>query len=98
MARPANAPDPEGEQVDFPARYSAAVHRAIDHVLSSLDRRPDLEEVAERAGFSPYHFHRIFRSLMGETLHAFVQRLRLERALALLSHGPPRSWTDIAHE
>ncbi len=98
MANPANAPGPEFGGNPAPARYQAAVNRAIDYVLNSLDRRPDLGEVAEQAGFSPHHFHRIFRSLVGETLHAFVQRLRLERALALLSHGSPRSWTEIAHE
>ena len=46
-----------------------------------------LEEVAKVACFSPYHFHRIFRAVVGETLHDFVKRLRLERALYLISHA-----------
>jgi AraC family transcriptional regulator len=33
---------------------------------------------------------------VGETLHAFVRRLRLERALHLMSHDRRRSLTEIA--
>ncbi|MDF1838231.1 MAG: GyrI-like domain-containing protein, partial [Planctomycetota bacterium] len=43
-----------------------------------------------------FHFHRIFKSLMGETLQHFVKRHRLQRALQLMSHGRKRSLTDIA--
>lgn len=40
----------------------------------------------QTACFSPYHFHWIFRALMGETLASFVRRVRLERSVYLLSH------------
>ena len=39
---------------------------------------------------------RIFRALVGETLHAFVKRVRLERALTLMSRRDGSSLTDIA--
>jgi AraC family transcriptional regulator len=42
------------------------------------------------------HFHRIFRALMGETLAAFVKRVRLERAVHLLSHRSGVRFTEIA--
>ena len=51
---------------------------------------------AAAAGFSSFHFHRVFKSLLGETLNQFVKRLRLERALYLMSHAPNRSLTDVA--
>jgi AraC family transcriptional regulator len=57
-----------------------------------------LETVSEVAGFSPFHFHRVFKGLVGETLNQFVKRLRLERALYLMSHASNRSLTDIALE
>ncbi|MCP4205347.1 MAG: helix-turn-helix domain-containing protein [bacterium] len=41
-------------------------------------------------------FHRVFRSILGETLGQFVKRLRLERALRMLSHQQHRSLTEIA--
>jgi AraC family transcriptional regulator len=72
------------------------VNRALDHIVRNLDRPLRLEEVAERAFFSPFHFHRVFKAVVGETVADFVKRLRLERALHMLSHGPRHSLTEIA--
>lgn len=75
--------------------YVHRVNRAIDHVTRNLAHPLKLEEVAKVAAFSPFHFHRIFRAMVGETLHGFVKRTRLERALYLMSHGK-RTLTEIA--
>ena len=76
--------------------YVARINRAVDYITAHLDRPLGLEEVARVACFSPFHFHRIFRGLMGETLAAFVKRVRLERALYLLSHRDHPKLTDVA--
>lgn len=76
--------------------YVERVNRAIDYVLQNLDQPLQLETLAGVACFSPFHFHRVFRSLLGETLNQFIKRLRLERALTMLSHSRRRSLTDIA--
>jgi AraC family transcriptional regulator len=83
------------------ATYVARVNRAIDYILRNLDQSLKLEVVAQAAGFSPFHFHRIFRSLTGESLKEFVKRVRLERAVALLTRQDwatrrRPSLTDIA--
>jgi len=78
--------------------YIERTNAAIDHIVRNLAQNLSLEEVALVAGFSPYHFHRVFRALVGETLNQFVKRLRLERAVYLMSHSPSRSLTDIALE
>jgi AraC family transcriptional regulator len=72
------------------------INRAIDHVTRNLAEPLRLEEVAKVACFSPCHFHRVFRAVVGETLHDFVKRLRLERALYLMSHGGGMSLTGVA--
>lgn len=76
--------------------YVARVNRAIDHIVQHLAEPLQLEDVARVACFSPFHFHRIFRSLVGETLAAFVKRVRLERAVVQLSHRPGATLTEIA--
>ncbi len=76
--------------------YVERVNRAIDHVTRHLADPLPLDDVARVACFSPFHFHRIFKALTGETLHAFVKRLRLERALFLMSNQPGASLTDLA--
>ena len=75
--------------------YLARVNRAIDHITAHLSDPLRLEDVAKVACFSPFHFHRIFRATVGETLHDFVNRARLDRAVYLMSHTD-RALTDIA--
>ena len=76
--------------------YVERVNRAIDYIVRNLAQPVRLEEVSEAACFSPFHFHRVFKALLGETLNQFVKRQRLERALYLMSHAPKRSLTDVA--
>jgi AraC family transcriptional regulator len=76
--------------------YARRINRAIDHIVRNLARPLRLDEVADAACFSPFHFHRVFKALLGETLNQFVKRQRLERALYLMSHAPRRSLTDVA--
>lgn len=76
--------------------YVVRINRAIDHITRNLADPLPLDEIARAAAFSPFHFHRIFRALVGETVHAFVKRVRLERTVTLMSQRPDASLTDIA--
>jgi len=78
------------------AEYQARINRVIDHIEANLGRELGLEELARVACFSPYHFHRIFRALVGEPLSQFVRRIRLERAAGQLASQPHKPVTDIA--
>lgn len=72
------------------------VNRAVDHILRELAQPLSLQAVAAVAGLSPFHFHRVFKAVLGETLKQFVRRQRLERALHQMSHAQPRSLTALA--
>ena len=50
------------------------------HIQQHLDKRIELDELVRIAHFSPYHFHRLFRGMVGESVMEHVRRLRLERA------------------
>src|SRR4030095_12878940 len=76
--------------------YVDRINRAVDYITRNLGKPLRLEAVDRVACFSPYHFHRIFRALMGETLASFVKRVRLERSVFLLSHRNGARFTDIA--
>jgi len=60
--------------------YAARILRVLVHLQSRLDDELSLDELAAVACFSPFHFHRVFRGLVGESVMAHVRRLRLERA------------------
>jgi AraC family transcriptional regulator len=51
-----------------------------------LDRSVSLAEIAREACLSPFHLHRNFRALFGETPHQYVLRLRLDLAADRLRH------------
>ena len=62
-------------------------HRSLEEmapllvqVQRDLDEDLDLNTLARRFGHSPFHFHRRFKEVVGETPRQYVQRLRLEKA------------------
>jgi AraC family transcriptional regulator len=63
-----------------PSSYSQRIQRVTDYLAEHLDEALDLETLARVAFLSPYHFHRVYRGLLGETVHDTVRRLRLHRA------------------
>jgi AraC family transcriptional regulator len=75
--------------------YLARLNRVLDHLARHLDDELGIAELAAVAAFSPYHFHRIFRGVTGETVAGLVRRLRLERAARAL-RKPGASVTDAA--
>jgi len=49
-------------------------------VQQNLDQDLNLQSLASKYGYSPFHFQRMFSSAMGETPKQNVDRLRLEKA------------------
>lgn len=60
--------------------YEERILRVLVFIQQHLDEALDLEELAALANFSPFHFHRVFRGMVGEPLKEHIRRLRLERA------------------
>jgi AraC family transcriptional regulator len=74
--------------------------RAVEAALwidASSHEPIDLESAAAEAGLSPFHFLRLFSSVLGVTPHQYLIRSRLRRAARLLADDV-RSITDIAFE
>jgi AraC family transcriptional regulator len=61
-------------------KYEEAILSTLIHIQTHLESDLNLETLAERAGFSAYHYHRIFREVIGEPLKEYVRRLRIDRA------------------
>ena len=68
----------------------------MDYISQHLEQNPTLDEVAELAALSSFHFHRIFKATAGETLANFTRRLRLERAAGRLLSSPSTDITTLA--
>lgn len=78
------------------ATYVQRINRVLDHIGAHLAEPLDLQTLAGVAHFSPWHFHRIFQALTGETLADCVRRLRLEAAAQRLVNRPAEPALNIA--
>jgi AraC family transcriptional regulator len=65
--------------------YAERLNRVIHYIHEHLDDQIDLQQLADIAHLSPYHWHRIYHALNGETIAATVKRLRLQRAAGYLA-------------
>ena len=56
------------------------IKKVTYYIENHLDDRFDVEMLAKLAGYSPYHFCRIFKLYIGESVMSYATRLKLERA------------------
>jgi len=77
--------------------YIARINRVIDYIEKHLNEEITLDKIAQVACFSPFHFHRIFSTLINETINAFIQRKRIEKAAQHLKNEEYNSISEIAY-
>jgi AraC family transcriptional regulator len=67
--------------------YRERVSRVVAAIVADPMAEHRLEDLARLANFSPFHFHRVYHSIAGETVAATVRRVRLALATRLLTRG-----------
>lgn len=77
-----------------PAPIWLTVAYIEDHLTAPLT----LADLAQRAAFSPYHYHRLFLAVVGESVMDYIRQRRLTRAAFDLVDQPGRRVLDIAIE
>ncbi|MBN1795865.1 MAG: AraC family transcriptional regulator [Sedimentisphaerales bacterium] len=82
---------------DTRTTYQERILKVLLYIQEHLYEELGLDKLASIAYFSPYHFHRIFRGMVGESLAEYIRRLRIERAAGILVQTQ-RSITDISLE
>lgn len=78
--------------------YLRRIHKVQDYIEANLCNSLTLEELAGVAGFSKFHFHRIFKGILKESLLQYVNRLKVEKALNFLIYRPNMTVTEIAYQ
>ncbi len=79
------------------ADYKNRINRVFRFIDENLESDLSLKVVAEIAFFSPFHFHRVFKFVTGETLNEYVTRRRIEKSALDLLHKNITT-TEIAHK
>ncbi len=75
--------------------YISRINKVMNFVENNLDKELPLSYISEIAYFSPFHFHRIFSAITGETLNAFIKRKRVEKIASLLLNGDSTPLTEL---
>jgi len=76
--------------------YLGRVERVIDYMYAHLGEELGADELADVAAFSRFHFHRVFSSVVGETLFDFLKRIRLQAAASRLVDRPAETVSEAA--
>ncbi|WP_094550662.1 helix-turn-helix transcriptional regulator [Petroclostridium xylanilyticum] len=58
--------------------------KVVEYAQKNIQDKINLQKLAELAGLSPNHFHKIFSETMGITPNNFITKLRLDKAKELL--------------
>lgn len=69
---------------DFQREIIGAVEK---HMRETLGREDSVEELARMAGYSKYHFLRMFKQHTGKTIHEYVDGCRALKASEMLARG-----------
>lgn len=77
--------------------YVTRINQAIDYIYQNLDKNLTVEDISSHCCFSKFYFNRIFKSIINESLYAFIKRLKLENA-AFKLRSTRRTITEIALE
>ncbi|MBW1295146.1 AraC family transcriptional regulator [Aquimarina litoralis] len=78
--------------------YIRRINVALEYIDSNLNNDLSLDTIASIASYSPFHFHRIFKAVIGETLNSYINRRRLEKIAAVLMHKEEVSITEVAFQ
>ncbi len=78
------------------SEYTRRINLAIKFISDNINSRISLDDVASASFFSPYHFHRIFHSIVGETVNDFIIRKRMELAASRIVCKSELSITEIS--
>ena len=67
--------------------YQQSIDKVLTYIDAHLNETPDLDKLAKIANLSKFHFHRIMRAFLNETLGSYINRIRLETAVKLLRYS-----------
>jgi AraC family transcriptional regulator of adaptative response/methylated-DNA-[protein]-cysteine methyltransferase len=87
-------PDQLGDSLH--AEVVTAACRLIDEAIAADRPAPSLDALARRAGYSPYHLHRVFRKTTGITPRAYAAGIRANRVRRTLDEASTISQAILA--
>lgn len=83
---------------EIPNEYRVRINEVVNFILHNLSEELSLQQLADVAKYSPFHFQKIFKQVVGESPKQYVIRMRLETAAHALIMHQHKTVTEIALE
>lgn len=74
------------------------INEVLYRIHADLSQNLSVEILATLVAMSPFHFNRIFKEVVGESVHAYIKRVKLEHTGNLLLFNPEATITHIMQE
>jgi len=66
--------------------HNERMNKVVEYIENNLDLETDVSHLSSIAFYSEFHFHRLFRLYVGESVLSYKKRLLLERSIKQLSY------------
>lgn len=74
------------------------INKAIEYIFEHIDEKLTVDEVAQYCHMSRFHFSRLFKQEVGESLYSFIKHNRIALSAVNLKANREKSVTDVGLE
>lgn len=74
------------------------INKSIDYIMQHLEEEISIDDVAKYCNYSKYYFSRVFKEATGESIYAFIKRLKMEQSAIRLKIERDKPITDIGFD
>lgn len=74
------------------------INKAYNYILEHIEEDIQVEDVANFCNYSKFYFNRLFKAETGESVYAFIKRVKMEQSAFRIKVERQKSLTDIGNE
>ena len=78
--------------------YAQRVNEVLYQIHLNIAGNHSVKNLSSMISMSPFHFNRVFKSVVKESLHAYIRRVRLEHSANALLFNPNSTISEILAE
>ena len=78
--------------------HNQRINEVLVQIHFDISAEHSVENLSKSASMSPFHFNRVFKKIVGESVHAYIRRVRLEHCANALLFNPNSTINEVFSE
>jgi len=78
--------------------HNQRINEILFQIHFDISKEHSVQSLSKSASMSPFHFNRVFKKIVGESVHAYIRRVRLEHCANALLFNPNSTINEIFSE